>query len=194
VCLSVCLPVCLPVCSPCPSACPSDWLCVCISGMVMSGRLSAWYIRLPSLSVCLLCLPVCPSVCLSVRMSVCLPVCPYVCLYSSSRTHTQSTHTHRIVRTYAHKSELFGALCVFGTCWLFCTVSSFTVTQYQSIETPDGMIRTLWGPVTCRWNDARLLNESGLVDTLRAHFGRADGTCYALYGEYLLSPIILSDV
>ena len=55
--------------------------------------------------------------------------------------------------------------------------------KYQSIETPDGLMRQVWGPLLCRRNDNFLLAASQLIPQLREHFNSADGLPYYLYGD-----------
>lgn len=65
--------------------------------------------------------------------------------------------------------------------------------KYQSIETPDGLMRQVWGPLLCRRNDNFLLAASGLIDILRESFNSADGEPWYLYGDpaYPKSPWML---
>jgi nuclease HARBI1 len=55
--------------------------------------------------------------------------------------------------------------------------------KYQSIETPDGIMRQVWGPLLCRRNDNYLLAASDLLAQLQQHFNSADGTPWYLYGD-----------
>lgn len=74
--------------------------------------------------------------------------------------------------------------------------------KYQSVTTPDGIIRHLTGPYPGTMHDARMLDESGLDPVLRANMVQ-DGITYCLYGDpayrktpYLLRPfrgILLAD-
>ena len=56
--------------------------------------------------------------------------------------------------------------------------------KFQSVLIPDGFIACLFGPVPAKTHDARLLQESGLLDQLEEiipHDG--DSTIYTLYGD-----------
>jgi hypothetical protein len=69
--------------------------------------------------------------------------------------------------------------------------------KFQLICFPDGIMGPLWGPFCCRFHDTSILEESGLLELLRAHFklegdalihaGRA--LYFSLFGDsgYVLS-------
>ena len=63
----------------------------------------------------------------------------------------------------------------------------------QSVETPNGLIANLFGPVEGRRHDAFMLRISGLSDQLR-QFNQPNGEPYVLYGDpaYGLSRNILA--
>lgn len=67
--------------------------------------------------------------------------------------------------------------------------------KFQSVVTPDGIIVHLSGPWVGRRHDARMLQESNLLETLSAHGNGTDGEPMQIYGDpaygihrYLLSP------
>lgn len=66
--------------------------------------------------------------------------------------------------------------------------------KYQAIDTPDGIIRQLWGPMLGRRHDVTLLGLSGLMDTLQTWFNDEEGEPYYIYGDpaYPMSPWMLS--
>ncbi|CAM9357653.1 unnamed protein product [Chrysoparadoxa australica] len=56
--------------------------------------------------------------------------------------------------------------------------------KYQSITTPDGILRECWGPMLARRHDAHMLYESGLLDVLDDNFNdAANKRPWALYGD-----------
>ena len=66
--------------------------------------------------------------------------------------------------------------------------------KYQSVTSPDGIIAHLGGPYAGKMHDARILNESGLLDVLAVHLQGPHGAFY-LYGDpaygvsnHLVSP------
>ena len=63
----------------------------------------------------------------------------------------------------------------------------------QSVETPNGLIANMYGPVEGRWHDAFILGMSGLLDQLR-NFNLPNGEPYVIYGDpvYGLSQNILA--
>jgi hypothetical protein len=48
--------------------------------------------------------------------------------------------------------------------------------KYQALITPDGLVADFFGPIEGRRNDAHMLRESKLIDTLRDSF--SDLICY----------------
>ena len=67
--------------------------------------------------------------------------------------------------------------------------------KFQSVVSPDGIIRHFFGPVSGRHHDSYILAESALLDTLSQHCQQHDGTWFHLYGDagyplrgYLLTP------
>jgi len=65
--------------------------------------------------------------------------------------------------------------------------------KFQSVTTPDGIIRMFWGPCFGLAHDARLLRESQLVPKLAAYFDAAGGPVYHIFGDvaYPLSLYLL---
>ena len=63
----------------------------------------------------------------------------------------------------------------------------------QSVETPNGLIANMYGPVEGRWHDAFILGMSGLLDQLR-NVNLPNGEPYVIYGDpaYGLSRNILA--
>lgn len=63
----------------------------------------------------------------------------------------------------------------------------------QSVETPNGLIVNMYGPLEGRRHDAFMLGASGLSDQLR-NFNRPNGEPYVIYGDpaYGLSRNILA--
>lgn len=57
--------------------------------------------------------------------------------------------------------------------------------KFQSIVVPDGFIACLWGPYIAKRHDARMLRESGLMESLRQIMPAdlSNGRVYALYGD-----------
>ena len=53
--------------------------------------------------------------------------------------------------------------------------------------TPDGFIACLYGPSIAKWNDARVLGESGLLNQLRQlmPLDGSNGPVYALYSDLI---------
>ncbi|CAB1098008.1 unnamed protein product [Ectocarpus sp. CCAP 1310/34] len=66
--------------------------------------------------------------------------------------------------------------------------------KYQAIDTPDGIIRMLWGPILGRRHDVAMVGESGLLQDLQQWFNDAAGTPYYVFGDpaYSLSPWLLA--
>lgn len=67
--------------------------------------------------------------------------------------------------------------------------------KYQAVDSPDGIIRQLWGPMLGRRHDVALVGESGLLQQLQQWFNDADGTPFYIYGDpayqmslWLLTP------
>ncbi|CAB1099714.1 unnamed protein product [Ectocarpus sp. CCAP 1310/34] len=66
--------------------------------------------------------------------------------------------------------------------------------KYQAIDTPDGIIRMLWGSILGRRHDVAMVGESGLLQDLQQWFNDAAGTPYYVFGDpaYSLSPWLLA--
>ena len=66
--------------------------------------------------------------------------------------------------------------------------------KYQSVDTPDGICRQLWGPMLGRRHDVALLSESDLLAVMMNSFNDAAGEPYYLYGDpaYQISPWLQS--
>ena len=66
--------------------------------------------------------------------------------------------------------------------------------KYQSVETPDGIHRHLWGPEAGRRHDSTMLADSGLEDTLMHNFNDHNGEAWYLFADagYALSPWIMT--
>ncbi|CAB1109359.1 unnamed protein product [Ectocarpus sp. CCAP 1310/34] len=66
--------------------------------------------------------------------------------------------------------------------------------KYQAVDSPDGIIRQLWGPALGRRHDVALLGESDLLAVLMQSFNDAQGEPYYLYGDpaYQNSPWLMS--
>ncbi|CAB1116004.1 unnamed protein product [Ectocarpus sp. CCAP 1310/34] len=62
--------------------------------------------------------------------------------------------------------------------------------KYQAVDTPDGIIRQLWGPMLGRRHDVTLLGQSGLLAVMMDSFNDAEGEPYYIYGDpaYHVSP------
>ncbi|CAB1118668.1 unnamed protein product [Ectocarpus sp. CCAP 1310/34] len=62
--------------------------------------------------------------------------------------------------------------------------------KYQSVDSPDGIIRQLWGPLLGRRHDVTLLGQSGLLAVTMIHSNDAAGEPYYVYGvpAYQISP------
>ena len=52
----------------------------------------------------------------------------------------------------------------------------------QSVDTPNGLIANMFGPVEGRRHDAFMLSISGLSDQLR-QFNQPNGEPYVIYGD-----------
>jgi hypothetical protein len=66
--------------------------------------------------------------------------------------------------------------------------------KFQAVMAPDGIIAHLAGPFEGRRHDARMLLESGLMETLEAHAKDANGEPFYLYGDpaYPISPFLMT--
>lgn len=66
--------------------------------------------------------------------------------------------------------------------------------KHQAIDTPDGIIRRLWGPEVGRRQDPALLGRRRLLRTLQQRFKDAEGTPYYLHGDpaYGISPWLMT--
>ncbi|CAB1105421.1 unnamed protein product [Ectocarpus sp. CCAP 1310/34] len=64
--------------------------------------------------------------------------------------------------------------------------------KYQAVDTPDGIIRQLWGPMLGRRHDVSLLGESGLLQYMQQWFNDA-GNPYYIDGDpaFPLSPWLI---
>lgn len=65
--------------------------------------------------------------------------------------------------------------------------------KYQSITTPDGILRSLCGAYNGTMHDARMMEESGIEAVLRENM-TLDGQIYCIYGDpaYRRSPFLLT--
>lgn len=66
--------------------------------------------------------------------------------------------------------------------------------KYQAVDTPDGIIRQLWGPMLGRRHDVALLGESNLTQYMQEWFNDALGNPYYIYGDpaYQISPWLMT--
>lgn len=66
--------------------------------------------------------------------------------------------------------------------------------KYQAVDSADGIIRMLWGPMLGRRHDVAMLGESGLMQYLQQWFNDAAGTPYCIYGDpaYQISPWLMT--
>lgn len=66
--------------------------------------------------------------------------------------------------------------------------------KYQAVDTPDGIIRQLWGPMVGRRHDVTLLGLSGLMASLQESFNDAQGVPYYIFGDpaYSISPWMMA--
>lgn len=66
--------------------------------------------------------------------------------------------------------------------------------KYQAVDSPDGIIRQLWGPMVGRRHDVTLLGQSGLLAFLEEWFNDAEGIPYYIYGDpaYQMSTWLMS--
>ncbi|CAB1108179.1 unnamed protein product [Ectocarpus sp. CCAP 1310/34] len=70
----------------------------------------------------------------------------------------------------------------------------FHALKYQAVDSPDGIIRQLWGPMLGRRHDVALLGQSNLLGVLQQSFNDAQGEPYYLYGDpaYQNSPWLIA--
>lgn len=66
--------------------------------------------------------------------------------------------------------------------------------KYQAVDSPDGIIRQLWGPMLGRRHDVALLGESQLLQSMMDSFHDAAGEPYYIYGDpaYQISPWLMA--
>lgn len=66
--------------------------------------------------------------------------------------------------------------------------------KYQAVDSVDGIIRMLWGPMLGRRHDTAMLGESGLMAQLQQWCNDPAGNAYYLYGDpaYQISPWMLT--
>ncbi|CAM9979863.1 unnamed protein product [Laminaria digitata] len=66
--------------------------------------------------------------------------------------------------------------------------------KYQAVDSPDGIIRQLWGPMVGRRHDVTLLGQSGLLEFMEEWLNDEEGTPYYIYGDpaYQLSPWLMA--
>ncbi|CAN0582315.1 unnamed protein product, partial [Laminaria digitata] len=66
--------------------------------------------------------------------------------------------------------------------------------KYQAVDSPDGIIRQLWGPMLGRRHDVTLLGQSGLLAFLQQWFNDEEGSAYYIYGDpaYQISPWLMA--
>lgn len=66
--------------------------------------------------------------------------------------------------------------------------------KYQAVDSPDGIIRMLWGPMLGRRHDVAMLGQSALIQHLQQWFNDAAGIPYYLYGDpaYQVSPWLMT--
>jgi nuclease HARBI1 len=62
--------------------------------------------------------------------------------------------------------------------------------KYQSVNTPDGIMRHVAGPFIGATHDAKIMTDCGLMAVLMQHMNGADGGPYCIFGDpaYALSP------
>lgn len=66
--------------------------------------------------------------------------------------------------------------------------------KYQAVDSPDGVIRQLWGPMLGRRHDVTLLGQSALLLYMQQWFNNPAGEPYCIYGDpaYQISPWLLA--
>lgn len=66
--------------------------------------------------------------------------------------------------------------------------------KYQSVDSANGIIRQLWGPMLGRRHDVAMLGASGLIEHMQQWFNDDAGEPYYIYGDpaYQLSPWLMA--
>ncbi|CAN0139238.1 unnamed protein product, partial [Pylaiella littoralis] len=66
--------------------------------------------------------------------------------------------------------------------------------KYRAVDSTDGIIRQLWGPMLGRRHDVALLGESQLLQSMMDSFHDAAGEPYYIYGDpaYQISPWLMA--
>lgn len=68
------------------------------------------------------------------------------------------------------------------TLWINVSIINVQLFPLQSLETPNGLIAHLFGPIEGRRHDAFMLGESGLQDKLK-YITKPNGEPFVIYGD-----------
>lgn len=78
-------------------------------------------------------------------------------------------------------------------CWGFMDGTIHHGVEYQSVETPEGILRHMWGPCPGRRLDLALLAVRGLENVLESHFNDDQSEAWCSLGDsaYPITPSLI---